>query len=113
MVLAALLAWFAVQVQGALAGFILLPGTGLVFFVLLAGVSVLEILVMTLTLRQVGWQLGTRVLSLAAVGYVAFAGVYAILYALLAADPRGILALASLCGVRWLTLWLLPEPKRT
>jgi len=69
--------------------------------------------VMTLTLRKVGWHLGKRVLLSAVAGYVAFAGVYALVYALLVPDPQGIFLLASLCVVRWVTLWFLPEARLT
>lgn len=112
LVLAALLYFGAMLVQGALGFLLLIPSAGAVLFALLFVVSLVELFVMTVALRQLAAYLPNRLLYLVAAGYVAFAGVYAFLYALLVPDPRGIQFLAALCIARWLTLLFIhPVPQ--
>lgn len=106
-VLAALFYFFALQLQGALKFLLLLPEAGIVIFGLLLGVSALEIGAMTFALRKLAEQLPPVMVCAIAVGYVAFAGVYAIGYALLVPDVRGLQILAALAFVRWLTLFFV------
>jgi hypothetical protein len=107
LVLAALLYCGATRVQGALGFLLLVPSAGAVLLALLFLISLVEIFVMTLALKQLAACLPWRLLCVAATGYVAFAGVYAFLYALLVPDPRGVQWLAALSVARWLTLLLL------
>ncbi len=106
-VLAALFYLLALQLQGALKTLLLIPDAGFVIFVLLLLVSVIELAVMTFALRHLAKQLPFRLICLIAAGYVAFAGVYAIGYAMIVPDARGSLVLAALCVVRWFTLFLV------
>lgn len=111
LVLAALLYFIALNVQGWLNFLIFVPDAGIVFFLLLLGVALLEIGVMLFGLQRIASGLPNVVLYGVAAGYVAFAGVYALLYALLVIDERGIQFLAALAVVRWLTLWFIrPVP---
>jgi len=111
LVLAALLYFLAALAQGALSFLILIPSTGIVIFALLLFVACVEILVMTAALARLGASLPSKLLYLVAAGYVAFASAYAIVYALLVPDLRGVQILAALCLARWLTLLLVrPAP---
>ncbi|MCG3140326.1 MAG: hypothetical protein HDKAJFGB_01372 [Anaerolineae bacterium] len=113
MVLAALFYFLAEYAQGALSFLLLLPSAGFVIFGLLLFISFGEIFVMTAGLRRLAARLPTRLLYLVAAGYVAFAGAYALLYALLVPDPRGIQILAALCLARWFTLFLIAPLSQT
>ena len=112
-VLAALIYFLALRVQGLLSFLVLLPSLGFVLLYLLLFVSLVEIAAMTYGLRRLAPGLPGRMLYLFAAGYVAFASVYAFVYALLVPDPTGILLLASLCVVRWLTLLFLHPVSQT
>lgn len=105
--LAALLYWLALWAQGALSFLLLISGAGFVIFWMLLLVSLAELFVMTIGLRRLAARWPVRLLCLIAVGYVGFAGVYALLYALFVPDLRGIQILAALSLARWLTLWLI------
>ncbi len=105
--LTALFYFLALRVQGALKFLLLLPDAGIVIFVLLLLVSLIEIAVMTFALRRLAKLVPFRMLCVIAGGYVAFAGMYAVVYALLVPETRGIQILAALCVVRWFTLWLI------
>jgi hypothetical protein len=111
--LAAFFYFFATRVQGALSFLLLIPSAGFVFFWLLLLVSVGEIFVMTGALRRLAARLPPRLVYLVAASYVAFAGVYALLYALFVPDAHGIQILAALCFVRWLTLFLIHPISQT
>jgi|SRR5581483_140330 hypothetical protein len=113
LVLAALLYFGATRVPGALGFLLLVPSAGAVLFALLCLVSLVEIFVMTVALKQLAAYLPNRLLYVAAAGYVAFAGVYAFLYALLVPDLRGIQFLAALCIARWLTLLFIHPISQT
>ena len=106
-VLAALFYFCALQAQGALKFLLLIADAGVVIFVLLLLVSLIEIGAMTFALMRLAKQLTFRMIALIAAGYVAFAGVYAIGYALLVPDVRGTQILAVFCVVRWFTLWFV------
>lgn len=105
--LAALLYFFATRVQGALSFLVLIPAAGIVLFGVLLLVSCVEIFVMTAALVRLAASLPDNLLYLIAAGYVAFASIYALVYALLVPDLRGIQILAALCVVRWFTLLLV------
>lgn len=105
--LAALFYFLALRVQGALKSLLLIADAGIVIFVLLLLVSLIEIGVMTLALTRLAKELPFRMICLIAGGYVSFAGVYAVVYALLVPNARGTQILAALCVVRWFTLWLI------
>lgn len=106
MVLAALFYFVAAQVQGALAFLLMTREAGIVIFAIFLGVSLVEIGVMPIALRRLAVRLPPKLWCVTAAGYVAFAGVYAIGYALLVEDARGIQILSALAGVRWLQLAL-------
>ena len=106
-VLAALLYFLATLAQGALSFLILIPAAGIVIFVLLLCISLVEIVVMTIALTRLATSLPNNLLNLIAMCYVAFASMYALVYALLVPDLRGIQILAALCVVRWFTLLLV------
>ncbi len=107
LVLAALFSWAALQLQGLLDPG--LPQARMVLFAILFLISLLEIAVMTAGLRQLAPKLARGTLNLFALGYVAFAGLYAILYALLVPDALGIMVLAGMSVLRWLSLLLVPS----
>ncbi len=111
--LAALIYFVALRVQGLLSFLVLLPSFGFVLLYLLLFVSLVEIAAMTYGLRRLAPGLPVRILYFFAAGYVAFASVYAFVYALLVPDPTGILLLASLCVVRWLSLFFVPPVSQT
>ncbi|MBI4673877.1 MAG: hypothetical protein HY741_19700 [Chloroflexi bacterium] len=111
--LAALLYFLAALAPGVLSFLILIPAAGIVILVLLVFVSLIEIVVMTTALVRLAPHLPNPLLYVFAMGYVAFAGVYAQLYALLVPDVRGIQILAALCLVRWLTLLLVHPAAQT
>lgn len=108
LVLAALFYLVAIEVDGALRVLVMIPDAGIVIFLILLAISLLEISVMMSGMSLLSNRLPPLLLCLIAGGYVAFAGVYALVYGLLVRDPRGILALAGLAVVRWVTLWFLP-----
>lgn len=106
-IVAALFCFLALYIQGALQFLVLLPNAGIVFFLLLLAVSLFEIAVMTMALRRFAKQFPFGMVCLIAAGYVGFAGIYALLYALLVPDTRGIEILTAFCFVRWATLFLV------
>ena len=112
-VLAALIYFIALRVQGVLSFLVLLPSLGFVLLYLLLFISLVEIAAMTFGLRRLAPGLPNRMLNFFAAGYVAFASVYALVYALLVPDPTGILLLASLCVLRWFTLYFLHPVSQT
>ncbi len=111
--LVALFYFFALFAQGALHFLLLIPSAGFAIFGLLLFVAGAEILVMAVGLRRLAARLPRRLLYLVAAGYVGFAGVYALLYALLVPDPRGIQILAALGLVRWFTLFFVAPVLQT
>jgi hypothetical protein len=106
--LAAIFHFAALSLQEKLSFLLLLPAGGAVIFVLLSGISLLETGLMLLALRRFAAQLPLRFLGAACALYVSFAGVYALGYALLAADARGIQLLSALAVVRVGTLVFIP-----
>lgn len=113
LVLAALIYLVARRVQGAFSFLILIPAASFIFFLLLWCIALVEIVVMTYALRRLAAQLPGHWLNLIAVGYVAFASVYALTYALLVPDERGIQILAAFCVVRWFTLFFIAPVSQT
>ena len=113
LVLAALICLVAWRVQGALSFFVLLSSASFVILLLLIFVSLFDIAVMTLALRKLAPAVPPQMLHLIAASYVAFAAVYALLYALLVPDAQGILFLAALAIVRWFTLLLVSPVSQT
>ncbi len=105
--LAALFYWLAMENAGVLKFLILISEAAIVIFLLLLAVALLEIGVMSLVLVKFATALPLVFLCLIAAGYVAFAGVYALFYALLVPDPLGIQVLAALCLVRWFMLFFV------
>lgn len=108
LVLAALFYLVAAEVDGALRVLVMIPDAGILIFLILLGVSLFEIAVMMYALATFTTRLPLSVLGAVAGGYVAFAGVYALVYGLFVPDLRGMQALAGLALVRWVTLWFLP-----
>lgn len=102
--LTALFYFIALQIQGALSILVLIPSASSVIFVLILLVALVEIGVMTFALGQLARQLRPVYLYWIAAGYVSFAGVYALGYALFVADVQGIQILCGLAFLRWLTL---------
>jgi len=107
MALAALLYWLALRAQGVLSFLLFSSAANFVIFWILLLVSLAEIFVMTVGLRRLAARLPARLLCLIAGGYVSFAGVYALLYALFVPDLRGIQILAALGLARGFTLLLI------
>ncbi|HZQ06269.1 MAG TPA: hypothetical protein VFD70_06780 [Anaerolineae bacterium] len=107
LLVAALLYFITAQIRGALSFVILTPEAGIVIFAILLFISLAEIVVMIFTLNRLARQLPPRLLNLLATIYVAFAGVYALFYAVLANELRGIQLLAALSFLRWLTLFAI------
>lgn len=108
LILAALFYLVAAEIDGALRVLVMIPDAGIVLFLILLGVSLLEIAVMMYALATLGPRLPLTILCFIAGGYVAFAGVYALVYGFLVPDLRGVQVLAGLALVRWVTLWFLP-----
>lgn len=107
LVLAALFYLVAAELDGALRVLVMIPDAGIVLFLILLGISLLEIAVMIYALASLAPRLPLMFLCVVCGGYVAFAGVYALLYGLFVPDLRGMQALAGLAFVRWVTLWFL------
>jgi len=107
LILAALLYFIAVELRGASSFIVLIPEAGLVIFAILLFISLAEIIVMIFSLKRLASQLPPCLLNLLAAVYVGFAGVYALFYALLVNELRGIQLLAALSLVRWLALFLI------
>lgn len=108
LVLAALFYLVAAEIDGALRVLVMIPDAGIVIFLILLGVSLFEIAVMMYALATLAMRLPLVVVCAMAGGYVAFAGVYALVYGLFVPDLRGMQVLAGLALVRWITLWFLP-----
>ncbi len=113
LILAALYYFSALQMQGALSFLLLIQEAGFVIFILMFAVSLVEIVVMMIALLRLVARVSMLILGLVAAAYVSFAGVYAIGYALLVPDLRGIQFLAAFAFVRWLTLLLIRPAYKT
>ncbi|MCC7162864.1 MAG: hypothetical protein IT331_10260 [Anaerolineae bacterium] len=113
LVLAALFYLLAAEMNGALRVLIMIPDASIVIFLILLAISLLEIALMMYALASLAARVPVLFLCVIAGGYVAFAGVYTLMYGLFVPDARGMQALAGLALVRWLTLWFLPFRKET
>ncbi len=108
--LAALVYFLAARADGSLHGVLVgrvpLPVTQAVVFVILLGVSLVEIPVMIFGLRTMcaGKARTAMVYSVNAL-YVAFASAYALLMVLLFGESNFSALLAGLSAVRWLSDW--------
>lgn len=107
LVLTALLYFAGVALHGILGFLVLLPQYNFTLFIILLFVAFVETIVMALGLQRLVWRLPNQLLNLLAAGYVGFAGVYALLYALFVNDPLGVQLLAGLGIIRWLALFTL------
>lgn len=104
LILAALFYFASNELLGVLRFLVLIPDAGSIIFLLLLAVSLFEIGVMTLALARFARQLPFGIVCAIAAGYVSFAGIYALAYALFDDDVQGVRWLSALALVRWFTL---------
>lgn len=106
--IAALFYFVALQVLGMLEYLPPIPEAGIVVFLLILGVALLESGAVILVLIRLATLAHSILLFWITAGFVGFAGVYTLAYGLFASDVRGVQVFAGLAVVRWVVVVILP-----